>query len=114
MNALELFDRAASLWPAHVEFLPAQKNPSAELWCPGLARINTEVEKKIDFTSDHWTNIAAWAFYQAATRIALDRMAQGQTTLWLKDIPIEVFDEYVRSNLLGSDFGDERVQYTGI
>jgi hypothetical protein len=114
MNARTLFARAAIHWPASVELLSPQKSASSELGFPALASVNSDVERCIDFSTDHWGNIAAWSFYQAATSVAREFTSQGRTTLWIKDIPIEVFDECVRKNLAGADFAEERLQYIGI
>jgi hypothetical protein len=114
MNATTLFQRIASLWPESLEISDARRNAGGEIWFPTLAKINANVEDGIDFTSDHWANIGAWAFYQSITEVSRARAEKAESMIQIDLIPIELFDKFVRMNLESEGFDQERTQYLGI
>ena len=80
-----------------------------------MAQINHEVEDKIDYDEvGDWSNIAAWSFYQAVTEYARELAEIDVHRLTISDVPMGIFDKWVRFNLDCSDWSAQRNEYTGI
>ena len=114
MNAATAFSRISSLWPQCVNLSVAETNTSGELWFPELARVNQDVESRIDFSSDHWESLGAWSLYQSLVEVSRENYKRGEFVIFPTQIPLAIFDKWIRENLNQEDFEEERLQYRGL
>jgi hypothetical protein len=110
MKAQELFERMLAAWPSALDISDRQQTQSG-YWFPAVASANQSVEETIDFSIDHWSSVAAWAFYQAIVSYAGNMYEAGHRSLSPSSVPLAMFDARVRSNLQSPGFEEEAAAY---
>ena len=70
------------------------------------------VDSKIDHQKEHWLNLSAWSFHQALCKFKDVEVANGNLTIRISNIPIELFNDQMLFNLGGDDcWENEREEY---
>ena len=108
MKPRELFERVRSLWPDAV-VLKDHSNQDGDnaLW--SLVHTYEAIERDIE--DDDWLALAAWAFHQALTELAMLKLSAGEQVVMPASVTLASFDRDMRANLDDDSWTIERQNY---
>lgn len=108
-----LFEQARDRWPTSIRVVPTNGFPPFDA-DPSLVDVHGDIQAacdpKGDWTEeDEWTGLANWSFHQALWAMA--DQSTSERCIHREQVTFEMFDEYMRSNLLADCWVTERQQY---
>ena len=109
MDVKILFARMQELWPSVIDI--SRKNADGNditFW--SLIDIYDRIESDIQ-PDDDWTGVSAWAFHQALMELAGIAAVQNISSLHVPDVPLPLFDRFLRENLSDPSWENERAAY---
>ena len=110
MRALDLFNQIRKKWPTSVVIGDGYSTGSGYFF-PQLNAAYGEIEIAIDHSLEHWEALGQWSFFQAVHLLAKAKIENGCNEINLEQIPLETFDQFVRKNLDGEGWENERYEY---
>lgn len=111
MNIQELYETYIGMWPCNVRIDDAHLTGAGPMF-PMLSQAHASIENGLDHEADPWGSIFTWSMFQACHRYARELIEQGNSTLNTSDVPLELIDEYITTNLADESWADERSQYS--
>lgn len=107
INKRGLFERAKALWPEMIDLEGMSRRGECADAEQVLVELYCKVEASIE-ESDHWMQIAIWAFHQAISESAI----KENTKVYPRCVGFEDFDHMMIENLQGDDcWIDERREW---
>ena len=104
-----LFERTRSLWPEHIDISRKGANDDdAPFW--SLVETYERIEGQIK-PDDSWMEVSAWAFHQALIELAEESAARNINILHVLNVPMALFDRFLRENLSDASWESERIAY---
>jgi hypothetical protein len=100
-----LFERTRSLWPDAVCHL----NPSGTR--EALCNVYRRIEEQRGGQSDNLMELAAWAFHQAISELAMIKPPAPRAALRRHEISFEAFDWWLSANLTDLSWTEFRSAY---
>lgn len=113
MHAQALFNQVRKKWPSSVVIGDGYSTGSGYFF-PQLSSAYEEIETAIDHSREHWEALGQWSFFQAAHLLAKAKIENGCNEINLDQIALESFDQFVRKNLDGDGWENERHEYVPV
>ena len=105
-----LFQIAMQRWPNKICISDKLPSKDSVATVPSLADIYRCIESEIS-ENDDWDHIAAWSFHQALNEIAMMRRTERHQEVCPEQVPFELFDNMMTSNLADESWTQERDIY---
>ncbi len=104
-SKFELFENTRKKWPEKVQILEDQPYITwggTVFTEPCSNEIYHKIAKKMR-VKDDWGQVTAWAFNQAADKLARRKFKNSERVLYFKDVSFKSFNTKLLSNLSGDD-----------
>jgi len=108
MEKRMLFERTRSLWPDAV----CHVNETGT--CYTLNNIYRQLDEQLRSQADDWMQLAAWAFHQAVSELALIKPPAPRATLRRHEVSFESFAWWMRMNLADDSWAEARAKYVAV
>jgi len=80
---------------------------------PSSFEVYQDIEKSIE-TVDEWSQLSAWAFHQALSLLIKEAYRKGEAVVVTGNVPFDLFDKMMMSNLSHELWHREREIYESI
>lgn len=94
-------------WPQTVRIDDASGVVDGGGMFPTLSRTWNEVEAGVS-DADEWRKLAAWSFFQAAHKLAIDAYHGQRVSISMNEISIYEFEHFMLENLSDESWNRER------
>jgi len=109
----ELFDVTKRRWPKKFHVLSDKSSAEIVFTTPSEYDVYKHIESEIG-KEDEWSQLMAWAFHQALSVFIKDRYRLQERLIRTEDVPFELFNEMLESNLTDDSWCNEREIYDSL
>jgi len=111
-NKFEMFERVKKLWPKET-FMISLNSDGVLITDPELWNIYNKIDCDLRSESE-LIKLSSWAFTQAMEHVGKMKIKEGIRTLFTSDIPFDLFDRKMLSNLSDNSWVGERELYQAL
>ncbi|MBA3898085.1 MAG: hypothetical protein H0X36_13340 [Sphingomonadaceae bacterium] len=109
----EIYDNARVRWPPTFRIIRGRSNANVVITDPSDFDTYRDIEKSIG-PNDEWSQLSAWAFYQALGKEIRKSYEEGQLLVLTRNVPFGIFETQMKSNLADESWRDERIIYENL
>jgi hypothetical protein len=109
----EVFDAAKRRWPDEFHVLSDRSSDEVVFTTPSEYDVYKHIEAEIE-NEDEWSQLVVWAFHQALSVFIKDRYRLHTRLIRTEDVPFELFNEMLETNLTDDSWCNEREIYDSL
>lgn len=110
MKAADLLAEVKTYWPETIDISDGHPTGGTGFSFPTLSLAWDKAEESANETYQ-LIQLGVWAFFQAAHRFSRSAFAEACSEISADDVELAVFDHYMRDNLAGESWENERAVY---